>query len=242
MTANGHDRQQRDEGRVGEGAAHLVRRLEDDCRRRRVDRPPRDARRRRRGHVLGADDGVVDDDREGDREAGERDRVEGLPEQIEHERRRHQREPGSSRARRATVRHSNSRAARTSTRSSAADQRAPGRGCRWRRRCTSPAGTPTCRSACRAGPGRRFSSASSTPSVTSSVLAPGNFSTTSSRPSPSPTTASPISGWWSLDDLGHIGQAQPAARALDGDLAELGRARDLARGRCGPAAVAAASR
>ena len=28
------------------------------------------------------------------------------------------------------------------------------------------------------------------------MLAPGNFSTTSSRPVPPPTTASPISGWW----------------------------------------------
>ena len=46
-------------------------------------------------------------------------------------------------------------------------------------------------------PGFRSSRASSTPRVTSSVLAPGNFSTTSSSPSPSPTTASPMSGWWS---------------------------------------------
>ena len=47
-------------------------------------------------------------------------------------------------------------------------------------------------------PGFSLSSASSTPFVTSSVLAFGNFSTTSSSPSLSFTTASPISGWWSL--------------------------------------------
>ena len=35
------------------------------------------------------------------------------------------------------------------------------------------------------------------PRVTWRVLASGNFSTTSSRPGPSPKTASPISGWWS---------------------------------------------
>ena len=46
-------------------------------------------------------------------------------------------------------------------------------------------------------PGRRSSSASSTPWVTSSVLAPGAFSMTSSRPVRPLTTASPISGWWS---------------------------------------------
>ena len=46
----------------------------------------------------------------------------------------------------------------------------------------SPAGRPRCRSACPASPGRSLSSASSTPRVTSSVFAPGNFSTTSSRP------------------------------------------------------------
>ena len=43
--------------------------------------------------------------------------------------------------------------------------------------------------------GSSSSSASSIPSVTSGVLAPGNFSTTSSSPSPFPTTALPISGW-----------------------------------------------
>ncbi len=46
-------------------------------------------------------------------------------------------------------------------------------------------------------PGWSFSSAFSTSFVTSSVLAPGNFSTTSISPSLSFTTASPISGWWS---------------------------------------------
>ncbi len=45
-------------------------------------------------------------------------------------------------------------------------------------------------------PGRIASSAASTPSVTSTVLAPGNFSTTRIRHfSPSAQTASPISGW-----------------------------------------------
>ena len=46
-------------------------------------------------------------------------------------------------------------------------------------------------------PGPRSASASSTPWVTSKVLAPGNFSTTRRRPSASFTIASPISGWWS---------------------------------------------
>ncbi len=50
-------------------------------------------------------------------------------------------------------------------------------------------------------PGFSFSSASSTPFVTSTVLAPGNFSMTSIRPSLSFTTASPISGWWSSTTL-----------------------------------------
>ena len=45
-------------------------------------------------------------------------------------------------------------------------------------------------------PGCIASMASSTPRVTSSVFASGNFSITSRRPSPPPpTTASPISGW-----------------------------------------------
>ena len=46
-------------------------------------------------------------------------------------------------------------------------------------------------------PARMLSSASSTPSVTSLVETPGNFSTTRMRPSPPSTTASPMSGWWS---------------------------------------------
>ena len=45
-------------------------------------------------------------------------------------------------------------------------------------------------------PGRSAASASSTPCVTSSVLAHGNFSTTSISPGPSLIIASPISGWW----------------------------------------------
>jgi hypothetical protein len=45
-----------------------------------------------------------------------------------------------------------------------------------------------------ARPGRSSSSALSTPRVTSAVFAPGNFSTTSIRPSRSLTTASPMSG------------------------------------------------
>jgi hypothetical protein len=43
-------------------------------------------------------------------------------------------------------------------------------------------------------PGSSSSSASSTPRVTSSVLAQGSFSTMSMRPGPSFTTASPVSG------------------------------------------------
>ena len=46
-------------------------------------------------------------------------------------------------------------------------------------------------------PGRISSTASSIPSVTSIVLAPRNFCTISSRPSPSLTTPSPQTGWWS---------------------------------------------
>ena len=76
-------------------------------------------------------------------------------------------------------------------------------------------------------PGPSSSSASSTPSVTSSVSAPGNFSTTSSRPSPSLTTASPISGWWSTVMLATSVEAQPSAGPLDRHLAELLRVRDL---------------
>ena len=85
-----NDRQERDERCVSEGASHLVRGLPDDVGGRPVAphlavlaQAPRD--------VLPADDGVVDDDRDGDREPGERDRVEGLAEQVEHERGRHQR-------------------------------------------------------------------------------------------------------------------------------------------------------
>ena len=48
-----------------------------------------------------------------------------------------------------------------------------------------------------ARPGRSLSSASSTPRVTSSVLAFGNFSITIRLSSPPVSTASPISGWWS---------------------------------------------
>ena len=44
-------------------------------------------------------------------------------------------------------------------------------------------------------PGRSASSAPSTALVTSTVFAPGNFSTTSSKPSPFPSTmASPMRG------------------------------------------------
>ena len=45
-------------------------------------------------------------------------------------------------------------------------------------------------------PGRIWSSAWSTPRVTSRVFAHGNFSTTMSRPWWSLMTASPKSGWW----------------------------------------------
>ncbi len=45
-------------------------------------------------------------------------------------------------------------------------------------------------------PGSSCCSTSSTPSVTSSVLAHGSFSTMSISPSPSLITASPFSGWW----------------------------------------------
>ena len=55
------------------------------------------------------------------------------------------------------------------------------------RKIVSSSSTP-----CR--PGRRSSRASSTPRVTASVFAPWSFSTTSSRPGPSLTTASPMSG------------------------------------------------
>ena len=50
-------------------------------------------------------------------------------------------------------------------------------------------------------PGRISSSAASTPRVTSSVLAQGNFSTMSISPGPSLMTASPMSGWWSMTSL-----------------------------------------
>ena len=46
-------------------------------------------------------------------------------------------------------------------------------------------------------PGVSSCSAASTPRVTSDVLAPGNFSTTSINPGPSLSSASPISGWLS---------------------------------------------
>jgi hypothetical protein len=46
-------------------------------------------------------------------------------------------------------------------------------------------------------PGFSCSRASSTPLVTSRVLAHGSFSTMSMSPSPSLMTASPMSGWWS---------------------------------------------
>ena len=46
-------------------------------------------------------------------------------------------------------------------------------------------------------PGRSSSIAASTPRVTSSVFAHGNFSTMSMSPGPSLMTASPASGWWS---------------------------------------------
>ena len=45
-------------------------------------------------------------------------------------------------------------------------------------------------------PGCMAASASSTPRVTSIVLAHGNFSTTSRRPGPSLTMPSPIKGGW----------------------------------------------
>ena len=47
-------------------------------------------------------------------------------------------------------------------------------------------------------PGCISAMASSTPSVTSRVLAHGSFSTMSISPSPPLMTASPISGWWSI--------------------------------------------
>ncbi len=50
-------------------------------------------------------------------------------------------------------------------------------------------------------PGRSAASASSTPRVTSRVLAPGSLEITSSRLGPSETRASPISGWWSETTL-----------------------------------------
>ena len=55
-------------------------------------------------------------------------------------------------------------------------------------------------------------SAASTPLVTSRVLAQGNFSTISSSPGPSLITASPTSGWWSLDHLGHVAPGAAACR------------------------------
>jgi hypothetical protein len=85
------DRQQRDECRVGQRAADLLRRVEDDRRGRYVAaglallaHAP--------GDVLGTRDRVVDHEGERDGQAGEGDRVEGLAEEVEHERRRHQRE------------------------------------------------------------------------------------------------------------------------------------------------------
>ena len=76
-------------------------------------------------------------------------------------------------------------------------------------------------------PGRRSSSASSTPLVTSRVLAQGNFSTTSSRPGPSLITASPISGWWSSTTFATSPSAEGLAVAfVDGDLGQVGRRYD----------------
>ena len=106
----------------------------------------------------------------------------------------------------------------------------------------SPAGRRTCRSACRRGPASACRARPRRPSSPRRVLAPGNFSTTSIRPSLSLTTASPISGWWSSTTFDDVGQAQPAAGALDRHLAELGRSRRCCRTRCGPGAAAAASR
>ena len=74
---------------------------------------------------------------------------------------------------------------------------------------------------CRAGPGcSSVQRLRRRPRVTSSVLAQGNFSTTSSRPGPSLMTASPISGCVALDDQS---ATSPSARgrgrcASTGDL------------------------
>ena len=92
-----------------------------------------------------------------------------------------------------------------------------------------------------ASPGFSFSSADSTPLVTSLALAPGNFSTTSSRPSPSLTTASPISG----DDPRRRSRRPSGAAGRQNPRREPCRApwdRRSCRRRCEPAGAAAASR
>src|SRR5215212_3550468 len=85
-----HDGEQRDERGVRDGAAHLGVGRHHDVRGRAVvafflavlAQAPED--------VVGADDGVVYDDRYRYREPGEQDRVEGLPEEVGHDRRRNQ--------------------------------------------------------------------------------------------------------------------------------------------------------
>ena len=62
-------------------------------------------------------------------------------------------------------------------------------------------------------PGPSESTTLSSLSVTSSALAPGNFSTTISRPGPSVKTASPISGWWSSTTVATSLESLRAGRA-----------------------------
>ena len=64
-------------------------------------------------------------------------------------------------------------------------------------------------------PGRSSSTAASTPFVTSTVLAQGNFSTMSIRPGPSLITASPISGWWSSTTFATSPELQRRPSPLD---------------------------
>ena len=118
------------------------------------------------------------------------DRVDRLAEQVEHERRRDERERRSPPGRSAT-----GAPARTATRRARARAATARDHDRERRGCRSRPSMKRRRAEdvrvdlhARRGPARRSSSASSTPSVTSSVLAPGSFSTTSSRPAPPLTT------------------------------------------------------
>ena len=92
-----HDRDDLDQGRVDDRAAHLERGLEDDPRRSTSHCPAFAALAQPPNDVLDVDDGVVDDVAEGDHEPGQDHRVDRGPARVQHEARRDQATAGSPR-------------------------------------------------------------------------------------------------------------------------------------------------